>query len=88
MVEDEGPGIADADLPRVFERFWRSDESRSMPGSGLGLSIVDQVATRHSGTVEAGHAASGGARMVLRIPGAPTPPPTTPAETTPAGAGA
>lgn len=88
VVEDEGPGIADADLPRVFERFWRSDESRSMPGSGLGLSIVEQVATRHSGTVEAGHAASGGARMVLRIPGASTPPPTTPAETSSAGAGA
>ncbi|WP_244930520.1 HAMP domain-containing sensor histidine kinase [Nocardioides sp. W7] len=85
VVEDDGPGIADADLPRVFERFWRSDESRSMPGSGLGLSIVEQVAVRHSGTVEAGHAASGGARLVLRIPGAPTPPPAQPAA---AGTGA
>lgn len=81
VVEDEGPGIAEADLPRVFERFWRSDESRSMPGSGLGLSIVQQVAVRHSGSVEAGHAASGGARMVLRIPGAPTPPPSEPSAT-------
>ena len=79
VVEDEGPGIPDADLPRVFERFWRSEESRSMPGSGLGLSIVQQVAVRHSGSVEAGHAASGGARMVLRIPGAATPPPSEPA---------
>lgn len=75
VVEDDGPGIADADLPHVFERFWRSDESRSMPGSGLGLSIVQQVADRHSGSVEAGRSPSGGARMVLRIPGAPTPPP-------------
>lgn len=82
VVEDEGPGIAEADLPRVFERFWRSEESRSMPGSGLGLSIVQQVAVRHSGSVEAGRAPSGGARMVLRIPGAPTPPPTEPAEAT------
>ncbi|SDC36613.1 sensor histidine kinase [Nocardioides lianchengensis] len=85
-VEDEGPGIADADLPRVFERFWRSDESRSMPGSGLGLSIVQQVAVRHSGTVAAGRAASGGARMVLRIPGASTPPPAEPAASTEAEA--
>jgi two-component system sensor histidine kinase MprB len=75
VVEDDGPGIAEADLPHVFERFWRSDESRSMPGSGLGLSIVQQVADRHSGSVEAGRSRSGGARMVLRIPGAPTPPP-------------
>lgn len=75
VVDDEGPGIAEADLPRVFERFWRSEESRSMPGSGLGLSIVQQVAGRHSGTVEAGRSPGGGTRMVLRIPGAPTPPP-------------
>lgn len=75
VVEDEGPGIAEADLPHVFERFWRSEESRSMPGSGLGLSIVQQVADRHSGTVEAGRSPSGGTRMVLRIPGATTPPP-------------
>lgn len=88
VVEDDGPGIAEADLPHVFERFWRSDESRSMPGSGLGLSIVHQVAVRHSGSVEAGRAASGGARMVLRIPGAPTPPPAEPAASGPAGASA
>ena len=52
-VVDQGPGIADADLPHVFDRFYRSSESRSMPGSGLGLSIARQIATRHSGRVEA-----------------------------------
>ena len=52
-----------------------------MPGSGLGLSIVQQVASRHSGDVEAGRAPSGGARLVMRIPGAPTPTPSTPAGT-------
>ncbi|WP_182524979.1 HAMP domain-containing sensor histidine kinase [Nocardioides dongkuii] len=82
-VDDEGPGIAEADLPHVFERFWRSEESRSMPGSGLGLSIVQQVASRHSGDVEAGRAPTGGARLVMRLPGAPTPPPDAPGEATP-----
>ena len=53
-VDDEGPGIAEEDLPHVFDRFYRSEESRSMPGSGLGLSIVRQVAERHSGSVTAG----------------------------------
>ncbi len=52
-VDDDGPGIAEADRTHVFDRFWRAQESRTMPGSGLGLSIVRQVADRHAGTVEA-----------------------------------
>jgi two-component system sensor histidine kinase MprB len=68
-VDDEGPGIAPDDLPHVFDRFYRSQESRSMPGSGLGLSIVRQVAGRHAGTVEAGRSPAGGARLTLRLPG-------------------
>ena len=52
-VDDQGPGIAEVDRPHVFDRFYRSQESRGMSGSGLGLSIVRQVAERHSGTVEA-----------------------------------
>ena len=51
-VADQGPGIAPADRARVFERFWRADTSRTMPGSGLGLSIVADVATSHGGTVQ------------------------------------
>jgi two-component system sensor histidine kinase MprB len=74
-VEDEGPGISEQDLPHVFDRFYRSEESRGMPGSGLGLSIVRQVAERHSGSVEAGRSAAGGARLVLWLPGASTPVP-------------
>ena len=46
IVDDEGPGIADDDLPHVFDRFWRSEESRGMPGSGLGL--VDRRAGRRA----------------------------------------
>ena len=72
-VADQGPGIADADLPHVFERFYRSVEARTMPGSGLGLSIVKQAAERHGGSISAGRAAGGGALMTLRLPGLPGP---------------
>jgi two-component system, OmpR family, sensor histidine kinase MprB len=68
-VDDQGPGIAEADRPRIFDRFWRSPDARTMPGSGLGLAIVRQVAERHSGSVHATANASGGARLVLRLPG-------------------
>jgi two-component system sensor histidine kinase MprB len=74
-VDDEGVGIAESDLPHVFDRFYRSQESRSMPGSGLGLSIVRQVAERHAGTVEAGASPSGGARLTLWLPGSAAPVP-------------
>jgi two-component system sensor histidine kinase MprB len=70
-VADEGPGIADEDLPRVFDRFYRSDASRTMPGSGLGLAIVRQVAVRHGGAVWAGRAPEGGALLAMRLPGRP-----------------
>ena len=73
-VRDEGPGIAEADRPHVFERFYRSPDARGMPGSGLGLAIVAQVAQRHGGSVRAGRSAGGGAAMHLAVPGSPTPP--------------
>ncbi len=75
VVDDSGPGIAAVDLPHVFDRFYRSADARSMPGSGLGLSIVRQVAERHSGTVHAGSAPGGGARLSLTLPGHPEPDP-------------
>jgi two-component system sensor histidine kinase MprB len=74
-VDDEGPGIAEVDRPHVFDRFYRSQESRGMSGSGLGLSIVRQVAERHSGTVAAEDAPGGGARLMLWLPGAASPVP-------------
>jgi two-component system, OmpR family, sensor histidine kinase MprB len=70
-VDDEGPGIAPGDREHVFERFYRSEESRSMPGSGLGLSIVRQVIERHAGNVRVDENDRGGTRMVLQLPGAP-----------------
>jgi two-component system sensor histidine kinase MprB len=68
-VTDQGPGIADADLPYVFDRFYRSTDARGMPGSGLGLAIVRQTAERHGGSVSAGRSSSGGAMLVLELPG-------------------
>jgi two-component system sensor histidine kinase MprB len=70
-VDDQGPGIAPGDRDHVFDRFYRSEESRSMPGSGLGLSIVRQVIERHSGNVRVDENDGGGTRMVLQLPGAP-----------------
>jgi len=69
LVSDEGEGIAEPDMPHVFERFYRSTESRSMPGSGLGLSIVRAVAERHGGSVRVGAAPGGGAAFWFQIPG-------------------
>ncbi len=66
-VRDHGPGIADADVPHIFERFYRATSARSMPGSGLGLAIVWKVAEAHGGTVAAEPAAGGGTLMRLRL---------------------
>ena len=70
-VSDQGPGITDADLPHVFERFYRSAEARTMPGSGLGLAIVRQAVDRHGGVAYAGHSPGGGASFTIRLPGSP-----------------
>jgi two-component system sensor histidine kinase MprB len=64
-VRDHGPGFADGDLPRVFERFYRADGARGLPGSGLGLAIVRQAAEAHGGSAEAANAPGGGA--LLRV---------------------
>jgi signal transduction histidine kinase len=50
-VTDHGPGIADEDLPRIFERFYRAPAARGMPGAGIGLAIVGGVAQANDGTV-------------------------------------
>ena len=67
-VRDHGPGIDEADRPRVFDRFYRAADARGRPGSGLGLAIVRQVAEGHGGTVRAEAAEGGGALLRLRLP--------------------
>ena len=63
-VEDDGPGVAPADLERLFDRFYRVDRARRQGGSGLGLSIVRQVAELHGGSAWAEPAAPRGLRVV------------------------
>ncbi len=73
-VRDHGPGIADEDLPYVFDRFYRARSARGMPGSGLGLAIVKQVAEAHGGEVAAEPANGGGTRITLKFTGRETVP--------------
>ncbi|WOI58682.1 HAMP domain-containing sensor histidine kinase [Streptomyces fradiae] len=74
-VRDHGQGVPEEELPHVFDRFWRSPSARSLPGSGLGLSIVARTVRQAGGTVALVRAEGGGARAEIRLPGAPTPPP-------------
>ena len=66
---NHGPGIAEEDLPFVFDRFYRAPSARGLPGSGLGLAIVRRVAEAHGGEVVAERAEGGGTRMTLRLNG-------------------
>jgi signal transduction histidine kinase len=66
-VEDQGPGIRDEDLPRLFERFWRADNAPA-GGTGLGLSIAAWIVDAHGGTISAANRVEGGARFEVRLP--------------------
>lgn len=70
-VRDQGPGLSDTDLQRLFERFYRGDPSRARAprvGSGLGLAIVQQIALSQGGMVRARNHAQGGAVLELLLP--------------------
>jgi len=74
-VSDTGVGIDEADLPHVFDRFWRADRSRTREtgGSGLGLAIVHGLVQAHGGTVGVHSVPGMGTTFTVRIPGWPTP---------------
>lgn len=76
VVRDTGPGVPDEHLPRIFDRFYKTDASRTDPysksGSGLGLSIVKAIVERHGGTVSAANIPGGGAEFAITLP--PRPP--------------
>jgi signal transduction histidine kinase len=69
-VDDDGPGIPEADRERVFERWVRLDQSRARPGggNGLGLALVREIARSHGGDVAVLTSPSGGARLRVRLP--------------------
>ena len=72
-VSDDGPGIPEADLPRVFERFYRVDKSRTREGkdpggTGLGLAIVKHLVELHGGRVIAANKPTRGATFTIELP--------------------
>jgi two-component system sensor histidine kinase BaeS len=73
-IADNGPGVPDTDLPRIFERFWRGDPSRSRAtgGSGLGLAIARHIIVAHGGRIWAAQTPGGGLTVAFWLPGAST----------------
>ena len=70
LIEDEGPGIANADLPHIFEKFYRGQGSRSTRGSGLGLWISAMIVRAHGGELTAENRDKLGTRFRIVLPGA------------------
>ncbi len=67
-VRDTGPGVGAEQLPHLFARFYRAPEARAMPGSGLGLALVERVARAHGGTASAANAVPRGLEVALLLP--------------------
>jgi two-component system heavy metal sensor histidine kinase CusS len=70
-VQDTGCGIAAEHLPRIFDRFYRADTSRSSEGTGLGLALVKSIADLHGGSVSVESEVGRGTLVTLRVPGEP-----------------
>ena len=69
-IEDDGPGIPEENLERIFERFFRGSAARTDGGTGLGLAIAREIVERHDGTIRAENREEGGARFILELPSA------------------
>jgi two-component system sensor histidine kinase KdpD len=79
-VADRGPGIAEEDRERVFDKFYRADPQRTKAGVGLGLAICRGIVTAHGGRIGANERPGGGAELWFALPLGDTPPPTVDAE--------
>ena len=69
-VADTGPGIADDELPRIFDRFWRGRQAAGVAGSGIGLAVVAELVRAHGGSVTASSVLGRGTQLVVTLPGA------------------
>lgn len=69
-VSDDGPGVDPADMPFIFDRFYRAQGARSEPGAGLGLAICRALVEAHGGAIDVEAADGGGARLVVLLPAA------------------
>ena len=67
-ITDQGPGIAEADLPYVFDPYYQSAKARSRSGIGLGLALAKWIVDQHHGTIRAGNAATGGCVITIELP--------------------
>jgi len=70
-VNDTGPGISDHDLPHVFDRFFRGDRSRSLPGTGLGLNLTLAIARAHGGDIKVTSVPGKGSTFTMTLPRSP-----------------
>ena len=68
VVADDGPGVAEPERERIFERFYRAERSRTGNHSGLGLSIARWISIQHGGRILAGEAIIGGAAFLVDLP--------------------
>jgi signal transduction histidine kinase len=68
VVQDNGPGLSQPERAAVRDRFYRCERDRLTPGSGLGLSIVDELAKAYGGSVQLGQSVLGGLKVELRLP--------------------
>jgi two-component system sensor histidine kinase BaeS len=74
-VVDSGPGIAEDELPHVFDRLWRGRAARQVAGSGIGLAVAREIVVAHGGTIEAVSPEVTGTTMTIRLPLSTEPPP-------------
>jgi two-component system sensor histidine kinase BaeS len=72
-VTDTGSGIAEGELPRIFDRFWRGSNASSSSGTGIGLAIVADLVAAHRGSISADSTPGDGTRLVVTFPAAPSP---------------